>query len=147
MKGKYAILKQEFDRLKMEYDTRVPLAVHSASINECRKLFQDLKNEYENENSRLVSKIKNLEDDLSRSNKEEEKLIDERNLLEKNNFEQSFEIENLLKKITDLENQLRGVGVSCHNRGKSKQELKELKRQLGLVEWFSGMHALNELFN
>lgn len=130
MKGKYSVLKQEFDRLRMDNDARIPLAVHTASVNECRKLFHDLKSEYENQKSRLIAKIKDLEENLSRQNKQEEKWAEEKNFLEKSNFNQTFEIETLMRKISELENQLSGCGKAAVSE-KIKQELSGLKRQLG----------------
>lgn len=130
-RGKYAVLKQEFDRLKMDNDTRIPMAVHSATVDECRKLFQELKNEYENEKCRLLGKIKELEESLTKRSKQEEKWTEERNYLEKSNFNQTFEIETLMRKISELENQLFVKDGNVALAEENSQEVTGLKKRLG----------------
>jgi hypothetical protein len=37
LKGQYSVLKEEYDKLKKEAENRVPFAVHTASVSECRR--------------------------------------------------------------------------------------------------------------
>jgi len=37
LKGQYSVLREEYDRLKKDADNKVPFAVHSASVAECRR--------------------------------------------------------------------------------------------------------------
>lgn len=129
MRGKYSVLKQEFERLKIEIDSRVPLAVHSASIGECKRLFQDLKNEYESEKQHLIAKIKELEDIIAKLRKQTSEWSNERNELEKSNFDQTFENEALKRRIAELENRLTGE-EKVFEADKDKSEIAETRRLL-----------------
>jgi hypothetical protein len=37
LKGQYSVLREEYDRLKKDADSKVPFAIHSASVSECRR--------------------------------------------------------------------------------------------------------------
>lgn len=37
LKGQYSVLREEYDHLKKDADNKVPFAVHSASVAECRR--------------------------------------------------------------------------------------------------------------
>lgn len=129
MRGKYSVLKQEYERLKLENDSRVPLAVHSASISECKRLFQDLKTEYESEKKQLISKIKEQEEILTKLRKQISEWTSEKNQLEKSNFDQTFENEALRRRIVELESRLTGEEREFDTE-KDKTEIVETKRLL-----------------
>lgn len=113
----------------MDNDSRVPMAVYSASIYECRKLFQELKNEYENENQRLNKRIKEQEEVLRRRSRQEEKWAEEKNYLEKSNFNQILEIETLAKKVSELEKEQEKGGCGICDE-KTRKELNDSRKQL-----------------
>ncbi|KAJ9595547.1 hypothetical protein L9F63_013256 [Diploptera punctata] len=61
LRGQFSLLKEEYDKLKKDADTKVPFAVHSASVSECRRLFEELKDKYEGERSNLTSQMQELQ--------------------------------------------------------------------------------------
>ncbi|XP_054275451.1 centrosomal protein of 89 kDa-like [Macrosteles quadrilineatus] len=61
LKGRLGVLTDELERLKNEADNRIPVAVHTASVNECKRLFEELKNRYEQERDILTRKLATLE--------------------------------------------------------------------------------------
>lgn len=92
LKGRLSILTDENERLKSEVENKIPVAVHNASVNECKRLFEELKKRYEVEREMLIRRLATLEsakpdmdiqlvnltaerDQLSTENKTMEKLI------------------------------------------------------------------------
>lgn len=37
LKGRFGVISDELERLKQETDNRIPVAVHTASVNECKR--------------------------------------------------------------------------------------------------------------
>lgn len=150
MRGKYSVLKQEFERLKIESESRVPLAVHSASIGECKRLFQDLKNEYESEKQHLNAKIKEQQEIVDKLKKQTSEWSNERNELEKSNFDQTFENENLKRRIAELESRLAGE-ERVFDADKDKSEIVETRRLLRYETWsnffINGLAEFNRYFS
>ncbi|KAL1115152.1 hypothetical protein AAG570_007183 [Ranatra chinensis] len=61
LRGRASALQEEFDRLKEQSDSRIPQAVHMASINECKRLFEELKLRYDAERDSLLKRIAAVE--------------------------------------------------------------------------------------
>ncbi|XP_067005307.1 centrosomal protein of 89 kDa [Anabrus simplex] len=59
--GRYSVLREEYDKLRNDNEKKVPFSVHSASVTECRRLFEELKLKYEGDKHILSSKIQALE--------------------------------------------------------------------------------------
>nr|XP_018907445.1 PREDICTED: centrosomal protein of 89 kDa isoform X2 [Bemisia tabaci] len=63
LRGRFSVLSDEHDKLKEEHDSRVPAAVHTAAVNEVKRLFEELKTRYEEERETLCRKVATLECD------------------------------------------------------------------------------------
>lgn len=62
IQGKYEILNEGYDKLKHNNDKTMPVSVHTAAIDECKRLFEELKSQYEMEKQKLNNRIKYLEE-------------------------------------------------------------------------------------
>ncbi|XP_014246844.1 girdin-like [Cimex lectularius] len=61
LKGRFSVLLEEFEKHKEEDQRKIPTAVHTAYITECKRLFDELKVRYEDEKSSLVRKVGEVE--------------------------------------------------------------------------------------
>ncbi|PNF19336.1 hypothetical protein B7P43_G06721 [Cryptotermes secundus] len=61
LKGQYSVLREEYDHLKKDADSKVPFSVHSASVSECRRLLEELKTKYEGDKSNLTTQVQELQ--------------------------------------------------------------------------------------
>lgn len=66
LRGRYSVLSEQYERLQQGADRLIPLSVHNAAVNECKRLFEELKTQYEQERDRYVRKIASLETDKPR---------------------------------------------------------------------------------
>ncbi|XP_012271142.1 centrosomal protein of 89 kDa isoform X2 [Orussus abietinus] len=71
LKGKYEVLSESYEKLKNTYEKTVPLSVHTSAVDECKRLFEELKYQYEAEKKKLTARIKYLEE----TNPENEKQL------------------------------------------------------------------------
>ncbi|XP_034950632.1 protein Cep89 homolog isoform X2 [Chelonus insularis] len=71
LQGKYEILNEGYEKLKRNSERTMPVSVHSDAIEECKRLFEELKIQYETEKKKLLTQLKRLEE----INPENEKLI------------------------------------------------------------------------
>lgn len=81
LRGKYEILSKEFEKMKNKEDQTIPTTVHTAAIEECKKLLDELKHRYENEKRNLCTQIKRMEENQPENEKELVMAIAERNHL------------------------------------------------------------------
>nr|XP_003700799.1 PREDICTED: centrosomal protein of 89 kDa-like [Megachile rotundata] len=81
LRGKYEILSKEFEKMKNKEDQTIPTTVHTAAIEECKKLLDELKYRYENEKRNLCTQIKRMEENQPENEKELVMAIAERNHL------------------------------------------------------------------
>lgn len=66
LKGRYSVLSEQYEKMQQGADRLIPLSVHSAAVNECKRLFEELKTQYEHERERFVRKLATLETDRPR---------------------------------------------------------------------------------
>ncbi|XP_074102809.1 centrosomal protein of 89 kDa isoform X1 [Cotesia typhae] len=71
LQGKYEILSDGYEKLKKNLEKTMPVSVHSDAIDECKRLFEELKTQYDTEKRKLLSQLKKFEE----LNPENEKLI------------------------------------------------------------------------
>lgn len=71
IQGKYEILNEAFEKLKKNSEKTMPVSVHTEAIEECRRLFEELKSQYETEKRKLLGQLKRFEE----TNPENEKLL------------------------------------------------------------------------
>lgn len=62
IQGKYEILNEGFEKLKHNNERMMPVSVHTAAVDECKRLFEELKSQHELEKQKLVNRIKFLEE-------------------------------------------------------------------------------------
>lgn len=66
LRGRYSVLSEQYERLQQGADRLIPLSVHNAAVNECKRLFEELKLQYEQERERYVRKVAVLKTDKPR---------------------------------------------------------------------------------
>ncbi|XP_015117144.1 protein Cep89 homolog isoform X2 [Diachasma alloeum] len=71
VQGKYEILNEAFEKLKKNSERTMPVSVHSEAIEECKRLFEELKSQYETEKRKLLGQLKKFEE----TNPENEKML------------------------------------------------------------------------
>ncbi|KAG8249057.1 cilium assembly [Homalodisca vitripennis] len=127
LKGRLGVLTDELDRLKQETDNKIPVAVHTASVNECKRLFEELKNRYEQERDILTRKLATLESLRPDLDIQLVTVTAERDQL-------THEIRNLHKQVKKAE----GRAEACDNRlRKSERARATIKQQLEQALAFS----------
>lgn len=62
LRGKYEILNDGYEKLKNNTDKTMPVSVHTSAIEECKRLFEELKTQYDCEKRKLVDQLKRLEE-------------------------------------------------------------------------------------
>lgn len=70
LKGKYEILNEGYEKLKNNSEKTMPVSVHNSAIDECKRLFEELKHQYESEKKKLNTRIKQLEEILPENEKQ-----------------------------------------------------------------------------
>lgn len=81
LQGKYKIVNEGYELLKVNSDKTMPVQVHVAAVDECKRLFEELKSQYESEKRKLSARIKQLEESLPDNEKEIVTVTAERNHL------------------------------------------------------------------
>ncbi|XP_063976052.1 protein Cep89 homolog isoform X2 [Diachasmimorpha longicaudata] len=71
VQGKYEILNEAFEKLKKNSERTMPVSVHTEAIEECRRLLEELKSQYEGEKRKLLGQLKKFEE----TNPENEKML------------------------------------------------------------------------
>ncbi|XP_063217049.1 protein Cep89 homolog [Bacillus rossius redtenbacheri] len=56
-RGQLSVLKEEYENVKKDLENKIPFAVHTAAVSECRRLLDELKLKYESERSQLSSQL------------------------------------------------------------------------------------------
>lgn len=69
LKGKYEILNEGYEKLKNNSEKTMPVSVHNAAIDECKRLFEELKQQYESEKKKSCARLKQLEEILPENEK------------------------------------------------------------------------------
>ncbi|PSN48663.1 hypothetical protein C0J52_04766 [Blattella germanica] len=60
LKGQYSVVKEEYDKLKKDAENKVPFAVHSASVSECRNTLTSQVQELQSQKPHLEVQIENM---------------------------------------------------------------------------------------
>lgn len=62
LKGKYEVLNTGYDTLKSKFEKSMPVSVHNTAIEECKRLFEELKQQYESDKKKLSTRVKYLDE-------------------------------------------------------------------------------------
>lgn len=81
LRGKYEVLSKEFEKVKNKEEQTVPTIVHTAAIEECKTLLEELKHQYESEKRNLSNHIKRIEENQPENEKQLVMITAERNHL------------------------------------------------------------------
>lgn len=81
LRGKYEILSKEFEKIKSREEQSIPSSVHTAAIDECKTLLDELKHRYETEKRSLSNQIKRIEENKPENEKQLVLVTAERNHL------------------------------------------------------------------
>nr|XP_034174360.1 centrosomal protein of 89 kDa-like [Osmia lignaria] len=117
LRGKYEILSKEFEKLKSKEDQTIPTSIHTAAVEECKKLLDELKYRYENEKRNLSNHIKRMEENQPENEKELVMAIAERNHLK-------GLVENLEKNLKRTQRKLEHVQGLVYSTRISRDSLK-----------------------
>lgn len=60
--GKYEILNEGYEKFKSNTEKTMPVSVHNAAVEECRRLFEELKSQYGMEKKKLSLQITQLQE-------------------------------------------------------------------------------------
>ncbi|XP_034254503.1 centrosomal protein of 89 kDa isoform X2 [Thrips palmi] len=128
LRGRYSVLSEQFERLQQGADRLIPLSVHNSAVNECKRLFEELKTQYEQERDRYVRKVAALETDKPRLEAALETHTANHSSLEATNRA----LEKLLKHCQQKNEDLCARLVSAHvSRDSAK---RQLQRSLTMVK-------------
>ncbi|KAL1512635.1 hypothetical protein ABEB36_002197 [Hypothenemus hampei] len=105
LKEKIKSLSDCQDDFKCERQNYIPIAVHTASVNECKKWYEELKQQYEQEKLKLKETIENQQKMVNELKKSKETLEEKLHKLEKD--VKKYEVKQL-----DLEHALNEVQLS-----------------------------------
>ncbi|XP_058793713.1 protein Cep89 homolog [Phymastichus coffea] len=81
LKGKYEIMSQEYEKFNANIEKTMPVSVHNKAVEECRRLFEELKQQYDSEKKKLNNRIKYLEEIVPENEKQIAILTAERDQL------------------------------------------------------------------
>ena len=70
LQGKYEILSEGYEKLKNNSEKTMPISVHNSTVEECKRLFEELKYQYETEKKKLNTRIKQLEESQPENEKQ-----------------------------------------------------------------------------
>ncbi|XP_021923237.1 centrosomal protein of 89 kDa-like isoform X2 [Zootermopsis nevadensis] len=122
LKGQYSVLREEYDRLKKDADSKVPFAIHSASVSECRRLLDELKTKYEGDKSNLTSQVQELQSQKPHLEVQLVNVTTENKKLQV----QVKTLDKLLKKMQHRCEELQSRLVTCQvSRDASKRQLQK----------------------
>lgn len=63
LQGRVSSLAGDLNRMKTEDDNKIPIAVHTSAVNECRRLFEELKCRYDDERDTLMRRLITFEEE------------------------------------------------------------------------------------
>ncbi|XP_050421288.1 centrosomal protein of 89 kDa-like [Adelges cooleyi] len=63
LQSRVSTLAEDLNRIKTEDSNKIPLAVHKSAVNECRRLFEELKNRYDDERDTLMRRLITFEEE------------------------------------------------------------------------------------
>ncbi|KAK9511301.1 hypothetical protein O3M35_005876 [Rhynocoris fuscipes] len=113
LKGRFSVMADEFERLKAEDGGKIPQSVHIAYITECRRLFEELKQRYEQDREVLLRKIAetatlrtDLENEVSKLKTERETVIGKINIMAEEIKSLKENIQKMSKENSELRAQL-----------------------------------------
>ncbi|XP_069683076.1 centrosomal protein of 89 kDa isoform X3 [Periplaneta americana] len=122
MKGQYSVLREEYDKLKKDAENKVPFAVHSASVSECRRLFEELKAKYETDKTHLTSQVQELQAEKPHLEVQLANVTSENKRLQIH----VKTLDRLLKKMQNRCEELQSRLVTCQvSRDASKRQLQK----------------------
>ncbi|XP_052130723.1 centrosomal protein of 89 kDa isoform X1 [Frankliniella occidentalis] len=128
LRGRYSVLSEQFERLQQGADRLIPLSVHNSAVNECKRLFEELKSQYEQERERFARKVAALETDKPRLEAALETHTANHSSLEASNRA----LEKLLRHCQQKNEDLCARLVSAHvSRDSAK---RQLQRSLTMVK-------------
>ncbi|XP_047367861.1 protein Cep89 homolog [Vespa velutina] len=112
LQGKYKIINEGYEMLKSNSDKTMPVHVHVAAVDECKRLFEELKSQYESEKKKLSTRIKQLEESLPDNEKQFVTVTAERNHLK--NLTRTLErnLKRTQHKLTNVQNVVYSVQIS-----------------------------------
>ncbi|KAK2586039.1 hypothetical protein KPH14_012041 [Odynerus spinipes] len=112
LQGKYKVLNEGYEMLKNNTDKMMPVHVHTAAVEECKRLFEELKSQYESEKKKLSSRIKQLEESQPDNEKQLATVTAERNHLK--NLTKTLErnLKRTQHKLTNVQNIVYSVQIS-----------------------------------
>ncbi|XP_035727757.1 centrosomal protein of 89 kDa-like [Vespa mandarinia] len=112
LQGKYKIVNEGYEMLKNNSDKTMPVHVHVAAVDECKRLFEELKSQYESEKKKLSTRIKQLEESLPDNEKQLVTVTAERNHLK--NLTRTLErnLKRTQHKLTNVQNVVYSVQIS-----------------------------------
>ncbi|XP_012253670.2 centrosomal protein of 89 kDa isoform X1 [Athalia rosae] len=123
IQGKYEILYEGYDKLKHNNERTMPVSVHTAAVEECKRLFEELKSQYELEKQKLTNRIKYLEETQPENEKQLIIVTTERDQLK--TFVKSLEknLKRTQHKLEHLQNSIFSIQVS---RDSLKRQLNKM---------------------
>ncbi|KAI4482382.1 hypothetical protein M0804_008933 [Polistes exclamans] len=112
LQGKYKIVNEGYEMLKNNSDKTMPVHVHIAAVDECKRLFEELKSQYESEKKKLSTRIKQLEESQPDNEKQLVTVTAERNHLK--NLTKTLErnLKRTQHKLTNVQNIVYSVQIS-----------------------------------
>ncbi|XP_072756474.1 centrosomal protein of 89 kDa [Anoplolepis gracilipes] len=122
LQGKYDLLYKEYGKLQNDNTKTIPIHVHSAAVDECRQLFEKLKQQYETEKEKGATHIKELEELHCQSKTQLDVVTIERNQLKvsNKNFEKS--LKRMQRKLEHFQKMAHSMQVS---RDSFKKQLRK----------------------
>ncbi|CAG9864066.1 unnamed protein product [Phyllotreta striolata] len=117
-KSKSCSMAQE--ELKNQMRNFIPISVHTSSVNECKKWYEELKRQYDGEKEKLQETVNNYAKNVEDLNKEISNLNSAKEKLESTIIQLEKHIKKLEAKQADTEHNLNGVQLS---RGALKKQL------------------------
>ncbi|KAL2749492.1 centrosomal protein of 89 kDa [Vespula maculifrons] len=112
LQGKYKIVNEGYEILKSNSDKTMPVHVHVAAVDECKRLFEELKLQYESEKKKLTTRIKQLEESLPDNEKQLVTVTAERNHLKNLTKTLERDLKRTQHKLTNVQNIVYSIQIS-----------------------------------
>lgn len=95
LRGKYEILNEGYEKLKKNTEKTMPVSVHTSAIEECKRLFEELKIQYDSEKKKLTDQVKRLEESNPENERKSVVITAERDQLKRHtkNLEKNLKYE------------------------------------------------------
>ncbi|XP_043267193.1 centrosomal protein of 89 kDa isoform X2 [Venturia canescens] len=110
LRGKYEILNEGYEKLKKNTEKTMPVSVHTSAIEECKRLFEELKVQYDSDKKKLTEQVKHLEESNPQSERqlviitaERDQLKRQTKILEKNLKRTQHKLEYLQRNICSIQ--------------------------------------------